>query len=171
MLILAGVTTGYATEYEERWDGWFDTGTLYYNSVAYTLVGEATATVYDTTYSVSIDTFYYITQPALFLFISADNDSIRLSITVFRGYKGTGTSGTKEGTGGWIGQGLRMKNTVETTFTTVIGTWDTNGGSEYFDYNSSPPVYTAGWDVIGSSPSGLSGGGTNSGQRTYYREL
>ena len=107
VLILAGVTTGYATEYEERWDGWFDTGTLYYNSVSYTLVGEATATVYDTTYSVSIDTFYYITQPALFLFISADNDSIRLSITVFRGYKGTGTSGTKEGTGGGTNSGQR----------------------------------------------------------------
>lgn len=157
-----------AFAYDETWDGWFKSGILYYGVRSYTHSGTS-GTAYDSTYSVNRDTFYAIIWPANYCFVSADNDTIFLIVSEFNGGKVTGTSGTKEGLGTWSGTAVRCKNGVETTFTEVSGTWDTDDVSKYFYYpNEGTPTYTADWEVTSSTPSGLTGDGDCDGERKYY---
>jgi hypothetical protein len=170
--VLATATTAFG--YHERWNNWFSAGTLTYNRNDYTKAGSFPRdTIYDSTYSPSRDTFYHpLIQQGDTLTIrfvySADNDTIFLYIGSITGGKNTGTSGTKEGNGIWSGRAIRTKNGVETTWSSVSGTWDTADANDYFNYNTTPPSYSAKWNVTSSDPTGLTGGGTFGGERTYY---
>ncbi len=167
ILVLAAATSAYG--YREAWDGWFRTGTLYYNGHAYVNTETTTyGTAGDSTIGAR-DTFFEFTWPAQKAFVySTDHDTIYLSISEFTGSKEYLQSGTKEGNGVWSGSAVRSNNGTETTWTTVSGTWDTNDGTECFDYTTEPDSYTAGWDVTYSNPGGanaLTGWGTSYGER------
>ncbi|NLI98787.1 hypothetical protein GX441_09055 [bacterium] len=166
--VLATATTAQA--YYETWDGWFVGGTLYYSGNAYTTPNVYTREMYDSTRVSDRDTFY---NPAFgqgdtitirFVY-DRDNDTIFLKIASITGGKTTGQTGTKEGDGTWAGSAIRRKNTVETTWSSVIGTWD---ASFTYPAGSPPPTpyYTGGWTITSSTPSGLTGDGACDGDRT-----
>ncbi|NLI99267.1 hypothetical protein GX441_11500 [bacterium] len=158
VMALAAATTAHA--YYETWNGWFVGGTLYYNGYTYAEVGSASGSSDDSTYSVARDTFYNIhslSSPAPCFVCSALDDTIYLRPDSLLGGKDTGQTGTKEGNGVWSGTAIRRKNTVETTWSAVSGTWDTGtrDDNEYFNYDTNPDSYLLGWDVTSSTPSGL----------------
>lgn len=159
-----------AQAYYETWNGWFNAGTLTYNGYDYTYSGsggEAT----DSTYTAGVkDTFYSFTPNVGGAAFVCDmlSDTIYLSISTMIGTKETGTSGIKDGSGTWSGSAIRRKNQVENTWNSIYGSWDTNGDTYKFDYNPVTPTYYAEWTVTGGSSGYPTGGGTSSGQRTYY---
>jgi len=169
-VMLVGAASAYGDDYtHETWDGWFNSGTLHYNSKNYTIV-ESYNTVDDSTYTLTPphrDTFYLTVDALTFVCAAGYNDSIFVCISAFTGGKEYGTSGTHEGSGFWSGSGY-SDNSGETKLFDFGGTWASTGN--HFNYDSEPdPTYTADWDVTGSNPPGITGDGTCSGYRTYYR--
>jgi len=169
--MLVGAASAYGDDYtHEEWDGWFNSGTLHYNSKNYTIV-ESYGMVDDSTYiSLTRDTFYLTIDVLTFVCAAGYNDSIFVCIPTFTGGKEYGTSGTHEGSGLWSGSGYSDNSAEpETKLFDFWSTWASTGND--FNYNTSPPTYTADWDVTGSNPIGVvTGGGTCSGQRTYYED-
>jgi len=167
-LLLIAATSAYG--YWEQWDGWWYSGTLTYNSHDYTAVDSGY--VSDSTFSDTTDTFY-LPQDVIvnFIYVVGEiEDTIEFEDTVFTGSKPTGDeSGTKEGSGVWLGTAiLRRSGLPPVVFDSVWGTWWST--YPHFNYDSEPdPTYTADWDVTGSNPPGITGDGTCSGYRTYYR--
>jgi hypothetical protein len=164
-IMLTGATSAYA--YHEGWDGWFNSGTLYYNSKTYTISGSCFCAD-DSTFSVTVDTFYVTAVPRIaFICAAGYGDSIFVYIDVtFTGWKYTGQSGTKAGAGSWSGSGYSNRLMTNKLFD-FWGTWASTGN--HFYYRPSPPTYTADWVVTGSNPlNAVTGGGTCSGSRTYY---
>lgn len=161
-----------AQAYYETWDGWFNGGYLYYGGYYYYYVAGTGGGEADDRSDSPRDTFYDFTPNAggIKFVNSYLADTIFLSISTMYGGKVTGTSGEKEGSGTWAGTAIRRKNTVETTFTSVTGIWNTTYQYDCFDYDNSPPTYEAHWTVTGSDPDGLDGYGSSSGQRTSYTE-
>jgi hypothetical protein len=164
-IMLAGATSAHA--YHEIWDGWFDSGSLHYNSKTYTVV-ENNLIVNDSTYSPTRDTFYLTVDVIAFVCAAGYNDSIFVCIPTFTGGKETGTSGTHLGDGSWSGSGYSDRSATNKLFD-IWGTWGTYIDPDCFNYGGLPPIYDADWRVIGSNPEGfVTGSGTCSGQRTYY---
>jgi len=171
-VMLVGATNAYA--YHETWGGWFSSGTLTYNSHDYTAVDSGYVS---DSKGVLTDTFY-LPQDVIvnFIYVVGEiEDTIEFENTVFTGSKPKGQSGTKEGSGVWLGTAiLRRSGLPPVVFDSVWGTWDTDGANEYFDYRAcpcppgGPPTYTASWLVTGSDPDGLTGGGTCTGTGTGY---
>jgi len=169
-VMLAGATSAYGDDYtHERWDGWFNSGHLNYDSKTYTIV-ESYSTVDDSTYiPENRDTFYLTVDVLTFVCAAGYNDSIFVCISAFTGGKEYGTSGTHEGSGSWSGSGYSDRSAEpETKLFDFGGTWDTDDANDYFNYNPRTPTYNADWDVTGSNPPGITGDGTSSGERTYY---
>ncbi len=171
-VMLVGATSAYG--YWEQWDGWWYSGTLTYNSHDYTAVDFGY--VSDSTFSDTTDTFY-LPQDVIvnFIYVVGEiEDTIEFEDTVFTGSKPTGQSGQKEGSGEWAGMAILRRSGLPPDTFTIWGTWDTDGANEYFDYRTcpcppgDPPTYTADWDVTGSYPDGITGGGTCSGTRSSY---
>ena len=163
-LMVAASSTAYG--YGETWDGWFSGGTLYYGGNTYTYVmGNGSAN--DTTNTLGTLDLFYTTGPSFCIPFAntSGNDTILLGVSSISGSKTTGQSGTKNGTGNWSGSGVRRQGmTIFTTFTSISGTW-----SATFSYINCPPnkpTYTGSWLVTSSTPSGLTGGGNMSGQKT-----
>ncbi len=174
-VMLMAATSAYGDDYtHERWDGWFNSGHLNYNSKTYTIV-ESYRMVEDSTYTFpppprpGRDTFYLTVDVLTFVCAAGYNDSIFVCIPTFTGGKEYGTSGTHEGSGLWSGSGYSDNSAEpETKLFDFWGTWASTGND--FNYDSEPdPTYTADWDVTGSNPPGITGDGTCSGHRTYYR--
>ncbi|TKJ38001.1 hypothetical protein CEE36_10850 [candidate division TA06 bacterium B3_TA06] len=179
-VMLVGATSAYG--YYETWDSLFISGTLTYGGNDYQQTGDYYGIAYDSTVTGgTTDTFSAFIWPVALRFVSANGDTIDLSVRNFTGNKETGTSGTKEGAGTWSGSAVRYKNGVpETRWTSVSGTWDTEdqgGQTYYFDYTMCPscppniPTYSARWDVTSSTPGGLNaltGDGGSSGHRRYF---
>jgi len=176
-VMLVGATNAYA--YHEVWDGWFNSGSLDYDRKTYEYV-ESYNIVDDSTYIAGRrDTFYRESIPAIaFVCAAGYDDSIFVYIATFSGGKEYGTSGTHEGDGVWTGLGYsdRSKEPMYYLFD-FGGTWDTDDGNDYFDYTDcpcppgGPPTYSADWDVTSSNPPNVvTGGGTSSGERTYYED-
>lgn len=165
-MILVTASSAYA--YKETWDGWFSGGYLTYNSYYYYYSGSG-GDVCDSTLSTT-DLFYICPgEPVANIpFVcSALDDTIYLTVSYVSGWKYTGQTGTKEAHDGyWSGSGVRRKTQVETIFTSIIGSWDTDDPGDKFDYTTDPDTYSAQWDVTSSSPVGLGGHGTSSGERT-----
>ena len=166
-VMLAAATSAYG--YWETWNGWWYSGTLTYNSHDYTAVDSGY--VSDSTFSDTTDTFYLPQDVTVdFVYVIGEiEDTIEFENTVFTGSKPTGQSGTKEGSGVWLGSAiLRRSGLPPVVFDSVWGTWWSTGN--HFNYNSEPdPTYTASWLVTGSDPDGITGGGTCSGTRSSYR--
>ncbi len=165
-VMLLGATNAYG--YYEGWDGWFNSGTLVYDSKNYTIV-ESYNTVDDSTYTrfplPDRDTFYLTVDVLTFVCAAGPDDSIFVGISTFTGGKEYGTSGTHEGSGFWSGSGY-SDNSGETKLFDFGGTWASTGND--FNYNTRPPTYTASWLV---NPLGVvTGSGTCSGERTYYED-
>ena len=173
-VMLVGATSAYG--YDEMWSGWWYSGTLTYNSHDYTAVDSGY--VSDSTFSDTTDTFY-LPQDVIvnFIYVVGEiEDTIEFENTVFTGSKPTGQSGTKEGSGVWLGSAiLRRSGLPPVVFDTVEGTWNTREAGDYFDYTMCPPcpprtpTYSAKWVVTRSVPDGITGGGTCSGTRSSYR--
>ncbi|MCK4334044.1 hypothetical protein KAX06_04580 [candidate division WOR-3 bacterium] len=167
-VMLVAATSAYG--YDEMWSGWWYSGTLTYNSHDYTAVDSGY--VSDSTFSDTTDTFY-LPQDVIvnFIYVVGEiEDTIEFEDTVFTGSKPTGQSGTKEGSGVWSGLAIHRRSGFPPDTFTIWGTWDTDDANDYFDYNPRTPTYSADWDVTGSNPPGvITGGGTCSGYRTYYR--
>ena len=167
-VMLVAATSAYG--YDEMWSGWWYSGTLTYNSHDYT--GVDTGYVSDSK-GVLTDTFY-LPQDVIvdFIYVIGEiKDTIEFEDTMFTGSKPKGQSGTKEGSGVWLGSAiLRRSGLPPVVFDTVEGTWNTRDAGDYFDYGGRPPIYSAEWVVTRSVPDGLTGGGTCSGQRTYYED-
>ncbi|MCK4334703.1 hypothetical protein KAX06_07995 [candidate division WOR-3 bacterium] len=166
-VMLAGATSAYG--YWEQWSGWWYSGTLTYNSHDYTAVDFGY--VSDSSFSRETDTFY-LPQDVIvnFIYVVGEiEDTIEFENTVFTGSKPTGQSGTKEGSGVWLGMAiLRRSGLPPVVFDTVEGTWRST--YPHFNYDTRPPTYTASWLVTRSVPDGITGGGTCSGHRTYYED-
>ena len=170
---LMAATSAYG--YHESWNGWWYSGTLTYNSHDYTAVDSGY--VSDSSLTRFTDTFY-LPQDVIvnFIYVVGEiEDTIEFEDTVFTGSKPRGdTSGTKEGSGTWLGTARVHGPTHEDVYFDIEGTWDTDGANEYFDYRAcpcppgGPPTYTASWLVTGSDPDGITGGGTCSGTRSSY---
>lgn len=168
IVMLAAATTAQA--YNETWYGWFSSGTLYYGMNSYVKAVDTAGTASDSTIG-SRDTFYTNYGGGAMSWIpfvcSSIDDTIYLTISDGTGGKDTGQSGQKDGNGVWSGSAVRRKNSVETIWTSVSGTWDTGTryDSEYFNYVPNPDTYYGGWDVTSSTPSGLTGSGYSNGGR------
>lgn len=155
--MLAAATTAQA--YYEKWSGFFATGTITYSLKTYTFspTGSSGSTV---CHSGDVDTFLVDSTSFVAYFINNEGtpDTLILTGTTysshskFSGIKGTGQSGTKEGSGTWCAS-------TNKSGLYIWGTWDTDGAGTYFDYNSRPPVAGGNWDVSGGTYS-VSGGGT-----------
>ncbi len=165
-MMLMAATSAYG--YYETWDGWWYSGTLTYNSHDYTAVDSGY--VSDSSFTEFTDTFYLPQDVILnFIYVIGEiEDTIEFEDTVFTGSKPTGDSGTKEGSGVWLGTAiLRRSGLPPVVFDSVWGTWWSTGN--HFNYNTRPdPTYTASWLVTGSDPDGITGGGTCTGTGTGY---
>jgi len=168
-VMLMAATSAYG--YYEDWDGWFNSGYLTYGGNEFTSIG-GWDVVSDSTIDDKPDDFYLLNDAMVDFVYDGGwyEDTITLGVSGFTGSKPTGQSGQKEGSGGWSGMAiLTIPDLPPVVFDTVEGTWDTDDAGDYFDYDSRPdPTYTADWDVTGSVPDGITGGGTCSGHRTYY---
>lgn len=162
--MLLTATSAYA--YHETWNGWFLTGILYYGGDTYTRSITGGPSARDSSIGTSIDTFYMHLWTTNFQFVcTTDPDKIiYLSVPTFGGTKEHGEEDTKEGIGSWSGIAYCPGNNNYS----ISGTWDTGGGTEYFDYDNDPPTYTAGWDVTGGAMGHPTGGGTCDGERWEY---
>jgi len=164
-MMLVAASSVYA--YGETWGGWFNSGVLIYGGNNYTYSGSG-GWASDTTNDANTHDLFYVTLfpgPKAFVY-SVTNDTIWLTVSAFSGSKVTGQSGTKEGSGTWSGSARRTLPDPDQIFTSVVGTWDTNGATEYFDYRPATPTYSVGWDVTYSYPLGITGSGVSSGSRT-----
>ena len=173
-VMLVGATSAYG--YYEDWDGWFNSGYITYGGNNYTSVGSNV--VSDSTLLLLPQDNFYLKANASVDFVYDGGwyeDTLTLGISRFFGSKPTGDeSGHKEGSGGWSGSARVHGPGHPDLYFTIWGTWDTDGANEYFDYRTcpcppgDPPTYTADWDVTGSYPDGITGGGTCSGTRSSY---
>ncbi|NLI97872.1 hypothetical protein GX441_04340 [bacterium] len=169
VMVLASASTTYG--YYERWTGWFSEGTLICSGYSYTRDGTGGAAD-DTTCSGSPptrDTFYTPNSVHVGFVCSALNDTIYLTVSSLYGGKDTGRSGIKSGSGTWAGSAIRRKNTVEQTWNSLTGTWNTDTEGDGFDYTplpDDPATYSLHWYVY--STLSLSGGGTSSGYCSDY---
>jgi len=164
-VMLMGATNAYG--YWESWDGWFISGTLTYGGNDFTSVG-GWDVVSDSTITDKPDDFYLKVNVCVYFVYGSD--TIMLGIDGFTGSKETDTTGTKEGSGGWLGSAILRRSGLPPDTFTVEGTWNTRDAGDYFDYGGRPPIYSAEWVVTRSVPDGITGGGTCSGQRTYYED-
>jgi len=168
-VMLVAATSAYGDDYtHESWNGWFRSGTLTYNMTAYTVVENTCNEVEDSTYIFpprpGRDMFGRWTAITYITFICADDgDSIFVYIATVTGGKEYGTSGTHEGSGSWSGEGYSDSSAKpETKLFDFGGTWEAT-----FDYG--PKTYEGTWMKTWSDTPGVSGSGTCSGHRTYYR--
>ena len=166
-VMLMGATNAYG--YHEIWNGWVNSGTLYYDSKTYRYV-EGGMEVDDSTYifpsppSPGLDTFGIWTSIPRIAFVCAagDYDSIFVYISRVWGGKPYGTSGQIDGSGFWSGEGYSNRDMKqEHQLFTFGGTWEAT-----FDYG--PKTYEGTWMKTWSDTPGVSGSGTCSGKRTYY---
>jgi len=159
-VMLMGATS--ASAYYEGWDGWFNSGSLDYDSKTYEYVEGGIGVDDSTVTAVRRDTFYRTAIPAIaFVCAAGPGDSIFVYIATFTGGKATGEISTT-GTGLWTGEGYsdRVKNNWLFDFG---GTWET-----YFNYRPDPPTCEGTWTVTGSFPPNVvTGSGGISGERTY----
>lgn len=153
--MLTAATSAYG--YHETWNGWYTTGTLYYNNNAYSWSNPGLSAS-DSTIG-SRDTFYQSGTWGTMPFVcDAIDDTIYLVVNSFTGGKPTGESGTKDGAGTWAG-GYLIASTRSSG--SISGTW-----SATFDYTQVTPSYSGTWTRTASSPDNITGGGTSSGTRT-----
>ncbi|MBA7628331.1 hypothetical protein ES703_35810 [subsurface metagenome] len=155
-VMLVAATSAYS--YYETWDGWFNSGNLYYNSKTYSYV-EGGIGVDDSTTRIGMDLFYRTTIPRIaFVCAAGYRDSIFVYIDEFGGAKEYGQSGTTEGIGSWSGIGYadRAGSTMLFYFG---GSWEAE-----FDYTDPPDgTYEGTWRETQSSIPGVRGSGTSSG--------
>lgn len=169
-MMLIAASSAYA--YTELWSGGCGTGTLTYNDDDYYYDhGDYNGNIRDTTKTAGQrDTFdlYTCTWEAVFYHWSGGiehSGSIDDSLVIteyswgVRGWKYTGTTGTKYGEGTFIAA-CTNKNFV------FYGTWD----NTTFDYTPHTPTASGDWDVTGTYPDqvDLEGDGTFELTRTYY---
>lgn len=172
VLLCVAATAVFA--YTELWTGGCSTGTLYYNNVAYTYgTGSYTGYIRDTTLTAGQkDTFDKYTNTIRCAFYHRGIDgSIQDSLVIkyyswgFKGWKYTGTSGTKSGQGTFH---AACSNKVF-LFT---GTWNASTPTYGFDYTQTPPTASGSWSIDANQPyygSGtITGSGTFSLTRTSY---
>jgi hypothetical protein len=169
-VMLVGATS--ASAYYERWDGWVNSGSLEYGDDTYNYV-EGQGTIEDNTDG-SLDTFFITSVPYRSFYCTTTGYSIRLWVHTATGCKDTGQEDQKEvdENATWTGTAKLYddENHPIQTFNTVVGTWDTSAGGDYFDYDPETPIYSAHWVASYSSPSGITGEGGSEGDRTYYEE-
>ena len=172
-VMLVGATSAYGDYTQEIWNGWFSWGTLTYDDYNYYYSADG-GVVLDTVNDAGTYDLFYLTQQAQLVeaFVCSQlDDTIYLAVSYVDGSKPHGESGQKEvDDGGWSGSAVRRKNEVETIFSSVEGTWDTDEEDDYFDYTMCPcppntPTYSGKWYVTDSTPSGLTGDGGSSGYR------
>jgi len=165
-VMLVGATS--ASAYYEWWDGWFSSGELTYLEATFDYV-EGEGMLRDTTAG-SVDSFLVpIITPSTFT-CAATGYYIKLWPGA-SGSKPTGQRGQKEVNVGatWAGHAilyiLGPPNPPQTVvFDSVWGTWNTTSeAGDCFDYGGIPPIYSAHWYVVGSTPGGLGGDGGSAG--------
>jgi len=166
--MLMAATSAYG--YDEDWDGWFISGTLTYGGNDFTSVGSDIVSD-STILELRTDNFYLKANASVDFVYDGGwyEDTISLGISRFFGSKPTDQSGTKEGSGGWLGSAiLRIPGLPPVVFDTVEGTWRST--YPHFNYDTRPPTYTASWLVTRSVPAGITGAGGSAGDRIDYEE-
>jgi len=158
-VMLVGATSAYG--YYESWNGWFNSGYLRYGGNDFTSVG-GWDVVSDSTIDEELDDFYLKVNVCVHFVYGSD--TIMLGIDGFTGSKETDTTGTKEGSGDWLGSAiLTIPGLPPVVFDTVEGTWRST--YPHFNYDTRPPTYTASWLVTRSVPAGITGAGGSAGER------
>ncbi len=146
--------------YLETWNGWFNSGYLRYGGNEFTSVGMDV--VSDSTLTLLPQDDFYLKVNAAVDFVYG-SDTLTLGIDGFTGSKQTDQEGTKEGSGGWSGSARVHGPGHEDVNFVLGGTWDTDDANDYFNYDTSPPTYSADWAVTWSEIPGVSGSGGSSG--------
>jgi hypothetical protein len=165
VMMLAVVATT-AQAYYEKWSMPWNNGYIDYNSRRYYYITHNTAGYTVCLSGMSNDNFLSDSTWFTICFATNDgrpgdtlflDDSTYSTHNNFDGTKGTGQSGTKDGSGTWC-----ACCTNKSFY--LWGTWDTNGIDKYFTYDSTPPMVIGNWDVVNGTVS-VSGGGTFAGTR------
>jgi len=156
-----------ASAYYERWEGWFNSGHLFYGDDTYDYV-EGEGVLEDRTYG-SVDSFF-VSAVCISTFSCTEKGWTIKLWPGASGYKYTGQSEQKQvEDGAWTGFARLYRPELPDVEFTVGGTWNTTDEpGDCFNYWGRPYIYSAHWVLSESDPLDLRGAGGSAGERIYY---